>query len=294
MEKTRTILLVDDDEHIRKLYVEEFKAVFGDKIKTITFRDGTSAFNFMNKHASRVHLIISNILMPGIDGIMLLKICKKIAPDIPFIVNTSYTHIAESIEEADDYIIKNASLLELLNAIRRFLNIYDSDTPRTEAHGLSDRIGIPLPPQPKGRGFREAYEVQKKEISDLNIGDSIGEKYKIFDILSNVTMPSDSSDCPICSSSMNFDLESHSYVCEKCVYSVSVGNLNIEDCRIDEYSSIAPYLRDIKESQRSDNPRIKMLLKELTLLKQFLEKNTITQEQRDQIYKLLSNLYYGI
>lgn len=120
--EAKIIVLVDDDIHLRRLYTEEFADVFGNKVQTVAFVDGITALNFIKDHLSTIDLVISNITMPGINGMAFIKKCKKIAPAIPFIVNTSLSEMKDSVKEADAYIIKSADFSELLSAVKIFLD----------------------------------------------------------------------------------------------------------------------------------------------------------------------------
>ena len=117
----KLILLAEDDWYVNNLVCEVVDENFGKKVKVISFYDGKPAFAFLKENPNKVHLIISCIMMPGLNGVDFLTMCKKLAPDIPFIIHTAYTDIKESIPEANAYVVKGADLSELLNEIRKFL-----------------------------------------------------------------------------------------------------------------------------------------------------------------------------
>ena len=86
-------------------------------------------------HAARLLLnegnydvVISDIIMPGMSGIELLKVQKETAPDIPFVLITGHPNLASASEairtgSAIDYLIKPVSGPELHKTLARALEI---------------------------------------------------------------------------------------------------------------------------------------------------------------------------
>ena len=100
------ILLVDDNEEI----LEFLSTDLGDKYKVITALNGTDALAILNKET--VHLVISDVMMPGIDG---FQLCREIKTNldyshIPVILLTAKNTLQSKIEGlehgADAYIEK--------------------------------------------------------------------------------------------------------------------------------------------------------------------------------------------
>lgn len=86
------IFLVDDDPVILRsasLFLEKYK------YKCTCFADGTSCLQEFSPRDC--DLLITDIHMPGIDGIELLNQVKKIAPWIPVVVMTSYADIPKAV-----------------------------------------------------------------------------------------------------------------------------------------------------------------------------------------------------
>lgn len=103
---TNTILVVDDNEQIIIL----LKNILSDKYHVLTASNGNEAL--VSLHKERVDLVISDILMPGMDG---LSLCRAIKDDIqtshtPVILLTAKAEIEDRIEGlqvgADSYIPK--------------------------------------------------------------------------------------------------------------------------------------------------------------------------------------------
>jgi len=121
----RKILLVDDDEKLLKLGQAIFESGGYDVIQA---GNGKEAIDAMNE--ARVELVVTDILMPSLDGYLLcyyIRTNAKIA-DIPVIVYTS-TYTSKSDENfafeigADMFIRKPASMLVLLSAAKELISI---------------------------------------------------------------------------------------------------------------------------------------------------------------------------
>ena len=119
--KRYKILVVDDEEEIRDYLTSELS----DRYKVITAADGKHAYELAREE--KPNLIISDIMMPGMDGIML---CKKIKGNIqtgyiPVILLSALSkdeNRAEGIDTgADMYIVKPFSSAFLKKIIANIL-----------------------------------------------------------------------------------------------------------------------------------------------------------------------------
>jgi len=98
------ILVVDDELIVRKS-MSNWLMEDGYLVKTC--EDGYAA---LKQIKSNIDLAIVDIKMPGMDGIELLKECKRIDPDLPIIIMTAYASVDTAVqamkEGAFDYIVK--------------------------------------------------------------------------------------------------------------------------------------------------------------------------------------------
>lgn len=119
MEKER-ILIIDDDEIIRKS-CEKILAPEGFFIASA--KDGKEGLKLLSK--KNFDLVLTDLRMPDMDGIEVLKRVKEIGPDIEVIIITGYGTVKSAIEAirygAYDYIEKPFSPEELLNVVRKSL-----------------------------------------------------------------------------------------------------------------------------------------------------------------------------
>jgi diguanylate cyclase (GGDEF)-like protein len=120
MEKKEIILLVDDD----KILCEHLKAGLADQdFGVVAVNKGSQAVEELKKHD--FSLVITDLILPDIQGIELMRTISKKIPDASFIVLTGYATISSAIEAlkggAYDYIIKPFDLDHLKLVIRRGL-----------------------------------------------------------------------------------------------------------------------------------------------------------------------------
>jgi len=97
MKNTITILVVDDEAMIRNL-LEKILAREGYKI--LMAKDGQEALDIIS--SKKVDIVISDMKMPRMNGLDLLKIIKKERPEIGVVIMTGY---------GDTYTVKDALLL---------------------------------------------------------------------------------------------------------------------------------------------------------------------------------------
>ncbi len=118
-----TILCVDDEKSSRYLLDFHLKK---QGFNIIMSGNGLEALELLKKN--RVDLIISDQVMPEMDGIMLLREVKSKHGDIPFIMVTAYGSIKDAVisikEGAYDYVQKPINDDDLLSTIGRSLDHY--------------------------------------------------------------------------------------------------------------------------------------------------------------------------
>lgn len=111
------ILLVDDDDDLRQV-ISDFLEKRGHGVTAVS--DGLKALLYLDGH---IDLLITDIHMPGLNGIDLLRTVRQRYPDLPVILMTAHgtldTAIAALRHRAYDYLQKPIKLVELLEAINR-------------------------------------------------------------------------------------------------------------------------------------------------------------------------------
>ena len=125
------VWIVDDDRSIR--WVLE-KAMQAEGITVRAFEDGNSVIDELEN--SRPDVLVSDIRMPGIDGLQLMSEIKQIAPKLPIIIMTAYSDLdsAVSVYEggAFEYLPKPFDVDEAVELVRRAIVHHQENTPVEE------------------------------------------------------------------------------------------------------------------------------------------------------------------
>jgi len=112
------VLLIDDDEGIRKVMSITLEDV---GYRMLTAPDGKSGIELLREHSPQI--VITDIRMPGMDGIEVLKSIKETDPDKEVIVTTAYGEIEYAIQalqlDASDFITKPINDTALRVALER-------------------------------------------------------------------------------------------------------------------------------------------------------------------------------
>src|SRR5688500_7122416 len=115
-----TLLIVDDENGYREVLKKIFEAE-GYSVSTAT--DGRSALTYLS--SKQCDLIVSDVRMPDIDGIRLLKEAREANPDIGVVLMTAFGTIDTAREAlklgADDFIQKPFNNEELKMIVERSL-----------------------------------------------------------------------------------------------------------------------------------------------------------------------------
>jgi PAS domain S-box-containing protein len=119
MEQT-SILFVDDEEVIRQSFGREL-AMEGFAVTTVS--DGAAALQAFSARSFAV--VVTDLVMPGLDGFGVLKEVKRQVPQTSVIILTGYGDMRSAIDAlrlgADDFTLKPCEIEELVFRIRRCL-----------------------------------------------------------------------------------------------------------------------------------------------------------------------------
>ncbi len=115
--KKRRILVADDERHLRKLLAEVLRLLNYD---VDTVEDGLGALEEIHKRS--YDLIITDYMMPGMNGLELTKKIKARYPSIPVLVITGNGPVATLLKSgASKCLRKPFDLFELKKTVNSLL-----------------------------------------------------------------------------------------------------------------------------------------------------------------------------
>ncbi|WP_457566308.1 PAS domain S-box protein [Caldithrix abyssi] len=119
---TETILLVEDDAQVREFTSNALKSLH---YKVIEAENGRKAIDLIEKRNIVFDLIISDVVMPDMNGLEMVKIVKRRQPDVKVILISGYTdNIVEDgqlSKKEFHYLQKPFSVEQLARKIREVL-----------------------------------------------------------------------------------------------------------------------------------------------------------------------------
>ena len=120
MQKNDDVWIVDDDQSIR--WVLE-RALGGEELTIASFESGNQVLEALRHSVPRV--ILSDIRMPGVDGMELLQEVQKQFPDLPVIIMTAHSDLDSAVSSyqngAFEYLPKPFDIDEAIALVKRAL-----------------------------------------------------------------------------------------------------------------------------------------------------------------------------
>ena len=119
------VLVVDDEKDVKTLFEQRFRReIRGGELEFIFAFSGEEALNFMNIHEQEAILILSDINMPGMSGLELLKNIKEKyeSPPPTVMMITAYgdeVNYQKALRlGADDFLTKPLDFTALKNKLK--------------------------------------------------------------------------------------------------------------------------------------------------------------------------------
>jgi EAL domain-containing protein (putative c-di-GMP-specific phosphodiesterase class I) len=137
------VLVVEDEPALRRAYA---RALGAQGFEVSTAPDGETAFCIAE--AATIDCIVSDITMPGFDGLELLRRIREKNLDVPVILVTGYPAVdsaAKAVEHgAFRYLQKPVEPDELAKAVGQAARVYRMACLRREAYQYLQRVGHPI------------------------------------------------------------------------------------------------------------------------------------------------------
>jgi two-component system C4-dicarboxylate transport response regulator DctD len=141
----RSVILIDDEEHIR---VAASQALELAGLKVRAFETAAQALGQFD--AAWPGAVISDIRMPGVDGMAFLQRARAIDPDLPVILITGHGDVSMAVEAmragAYDFIEKPFAVEDLIDTVTRAL---DKRALTIENRRLREELAVQSKPGPR-------------------------------------------------------------------------------------------------------------------------------------------------
>jgi len=113
-----TVLYAEDESIIQEGITETLN-LFG--INVICAKNGEECLSIFKSSNKKIDLILSDIKMPKLDGLAMIKEIRKINKEIPIIITTAHqetSFLMESIElNVSAYVLKPIDIYKLKDAV---------------------------------------------------------------------------------------------------------------------------------------------------------------------------------
>ncbi len=132
-----TILIIEDEAKMRRL----LELNLGDDgFKTLSAGDAETGLKVLGSET--VHLVLTDLKLPGISGLEFLQTAKQQNPALPIVVMTAFGSVETAVEAmkagASDYVLKPFSLAEMRMVVHKEL---DNSRLREENRSLREALG---------------------------------------------------------------------------------------------------------------------------------------------------------
>jgi len=122
MTEGRTVLVVDDDQNFRRVMEYQLRE---DGYRVLTASTAAAALQQFGGDA--IDVVMTDVRMPGVDGMELLARIKSMQPDLPVVMLTAHGSISAAVDAmksgAFDYLTKPFTRDQLRVALRKTLDV---------------------------------------------------------------------------------------------------------------------------------------------------------------------------
>ena len=152
-----SVLVVDDEapnvESLRRIFEREGFSV-------LTATSGRNALDLCRQH--EVHVVVSDLMMPGMNGIELVKALKTVVPDAEVVLMTAFGTVEKAVDAmragAYDFVEKPLKRMQMVKTVRKAAErhqlVVENKDLRQQLSQLSDRSIVGSAP-----ALRHALEI---------------------------------------------------------------------------------------------------------------------------------------
>ncbi len=113
-----TVLVVDDE----RSNVESLEKIFArEGMRVLSANDAKHALEQVRSH--RVHVVLTDLMMPGTTGLDLLRALKQVAPEVEVVLMTAYGSVEAAVsamrEGAYDFVEKPLKRMTIVKSVRK-------------------------------------------------------------------------------------------------------------------------------------------------------------------------------
>ncbi len=117
----QTLLIVDDD----RANLESLARIFErERVRVLTAPEGKAALDILRKE--RIAVCLTDLMMPAMSGLDLLRAAKTLSPETEFILMTAFGTVETAVEAmkegAWDFVTKPFKRIQIVRAVRRALD----------------------------------------------------------------------------------------------------------------------------------------------------------------------------
>ena len=116
------MMIVDDDSDLRMILDDYFEKR---GFNVVSLRSGAEAVEMLSSKKSQFDIVLTDLVMPGIDGMDVLSAARQHNPLVHVVVMTGYSSLKTAIESircgAFDYLAKPFQLVEIEIVVNRII-----------------------------------------------------------------------------------------------------------------------------------------------------------------------------
>ena len=114
------ILLVDDDAEVRAVALAQLER---GGYTVLTACSGQEALDLLAKNQTQVHMLVSDVSMPGMSGVELARAVRTMSPDLPILLISGYSEeLHDGTQRIGRFLAKPFSGQRLLTEVRQALD----------------------------------------------------------------------------------------------------------------------------------------------------------------------------